>query len=45
MTLINVEPLMNPRIPLRTSLSDRDLMVESTAAGVNEESIVRRDAT
>ena len=45
MTLINVEQLMNLRIPLRTPVSDRDLMTESTPAGVNEESMERRYAT
>jgi len=44
-TLINVESLMNSRIPVRTSLSDWDLMVESTSTGVNEGSMERRYAT
>ena len=41
-TPMDVGGLVNLRIPLRTFLSDCDLIVESTVAGVKEESRVRR---
>ena len=43
-TLLVVKKLVNLRIPLRAPLSAFDLMVESTVAGVKEESRVRRYA-